>query len=199
MSQPDDDDSPTESTIWYLELTERGDAPAVAPPNPDVEIVRAELASPAFGRFLYTAVGGDHFWVDRLPWTWGEWEEWLGQPGLENWVAWLRGNPVGYTELHADAGGDGDVEISSFGIMPAFRGVGLGRHLLSVTLQKAWTIAERWPGLPPARRLWLHTCSFDSPAAMRTYRSQGLRVYDEETVEVALPREPPGPWPGALR
>ena len=182
MSQPDDADRRTESTVWYLELTERRVLPPVPPADPRLEIVRAELPSPEFGRFLYTAVGGDHFWIDRLPWTRQDWEERLNQRGLENWVAWICGTPVGYAELRAEP--DGDVEISSFGLMPAFRGRGLSRHLLTFALEKAWTVAERWPEFPSARRVWLHTCSFDSPAALHVYRSQGLTVYKVETTIV---------------
>jgi hypothetical protein len=83
-----------------------------------MEIVRAELPSPELSRYLYTAVGGDFFWVDRLPWTWQRWSDWLTQPGVETWVAWVRGTPAGYAELHAQAAGQ--VELAYLGLLSSF-------------------------------------------------------------------------------
>src|SRR5690606_24464574 len=86
-------------TTWYLEQTHPDDLRPARPPAQDVRIVRAEIPSPEFSRFLYTAVGGDWRWTDRLPWSWRQWKEWLDRPGTETWVAWLRGTPAGYVEL----------------------------------------------------------------------------------------------------
>jgi len=185
----------TPSSVWYLEQTRQ------APPRPrktvalPVEIVRAQLPSPELSRFLYTSVGGDLFWVDRLPWSWQKWYDWLTQPGVETWIAWVRGTPAGYAELHAQPAGH--VEITSFGLLPCFTGQGLGAHLLAFALDQAWTIAQRWPDQSPTNRVWLHTCSLDSPHALHTYQSQGLCVYDVKTEIVYLPVTSPGPWPGA--
>jgi GNAT superfamily N-acetyltransferase len=187
----------TPSIVWYLEQASR---PVPRPANVldvPVQIVRAELPSPELSRFLYTGVGGDWFWVDRLPWTWQQWYEWLAQPGVETWVAWVRGTPAGYAELHAQPAGQ--VELTSFGLLPSFTGQGLGQHLLTVALDHAWTIAQRWPGQQPTTRVWLHTCSHDSPSALPMYQSHGLRIYRTQTQTVHLPAKPAGPWPGAHR
>lgn len=187
----------TSSTVWYLEQTSPAGPGTTEGSDPPLQIVRAELPSPELSRFLYTAVGGDLFWVDRLPWTWHRWYDWLTRPGIETWVAWVRGTPAGYAELHAQPAGH--VELTCFGLLPTFTGRGLGGHLLTVALDHAWTIAQRWPGRQPTTRVWLHTCSQDSPSALPTYRSHGLRVYRTETQTVHLPTEPAGPWPGARR
>src|SRR5262249_20357512 len=187
----------TPSTIWYLEQTCRTSPPPAKPLELPVDIVRAELPSLVLSRFLYTAVGCDLFWVDRLPWTWQQLYDWLTQPGVETWVAWIRGTPAGYIELHAQPAGQ--VELTYFGLLPSFTGQGLGSHLLTVALDQAWTIANRWPDQQPTTRVWLHTCSQDSPLALPTYQSQGLRIYHTETKTVHLPTEPIGPWPGARR
>jgi GNAT superfamily N-acetyltransferase len=185
----------TPSTVWYLEQTRRSQPRPAKALDVPVEIVRAELPSPELSRYLYTAVGGDFFWVDRLPWTWQRWSDWLTQPGVETWVAWVRGTPAGYAELHAQAAGQ--VELAYLGLLPSFTGKGLGRRLLTFALDQAWTINQRWPGQPPTNRVWLHTCSLDSPHAMHTYQTQELRLYRVETEIVHLPATPPGPWPGA--
>ncbi|RGA00821.1 GNAT family N-acetyltransferase [Microbispora triticiradicis] len=184
-------------TTWYLEQTSPSDLRPGRTPALPAEIVRAEVPSPEFGRFLYTAVGGDWQWTNRLPWTWKQWKDWLDRPGVENWVAWTRGTPAGYAELVARDGGA--VEIASFGLLPYAMGQGLGGWLLGEAAARAWDIASRWPGLEPTRRVWLHTCSLDGPAALANYRARGFRVYDEKLNEPGDEDEgeTPGPWRGA--
>ncbi|MFJ2032675.1 GNAT family N-acetyltransferase [Streptosporangium sp. NPDC087985] len=183
-------------TTWYLEQTSRSDLLAAKPPELEVDIVRAEVVSPEFSRFLNTAVGGDWHWTERLPWTWQQWEDWL-DGGVETWVAYHRGTPAGYVELLPDD--DGAVEIAYFGLLPWAVGKGVGGKLLEVGTARAWDLAERQPDRKPTRRVWLHTCSLDSPAALANYRSRGFRVFDsrlnvpEDTYEGPTP----GPWPGA--
>ena len=86
-------------------------------------------------------------------------------------------------------GGETQVEILSFGLLPQFRGAGVGGWLLTEALRRAWALGPR--------RLWVHTCSLDGPAALPNYRARGLTVYEERTAEKTLPAQPPGPWPGA--
>ncbi|MFF9787539.1 Acetyltransferases [Streptomyces sp. SceaMP-e96] len=183
-------------TTWHLEQTSPADlSPAQAPPaEQDVRIVRSEIPSPEFSRFLYTAVGGDIAWTDRLTWPYAQWAEFLGRPGVETWVAYERGTPAGFIELAGEA--DGSVEITYFGLVPAFRGRRIGGHLLAYGIERAWDLAERWPGRAPTKRVWLHTCSKDGPHAMANYQRRGFRLYDTGiTEEDGIPA--PGPWPGA--
>ena len=140
-----------------------------------VPVTRAEVVSPELNRYLYTAVGGDWLWTDRLGWTWQQWHDWLDRPGVETWLALERGTPAGYAELDGTYD-DGEVEIAYFGVLPAFTGRGLGGHLLTEAIRRAWTLADRWP-LPPTRRVWVHTCSNDGPAALANYRARGLRTF----------------------
>ncbi|WP_049565107.1 GNAT family N-acetyltransferase [Streptomyces sp. SBT349] len=184
-------------TTWWLEQTSPGDlSPAVrapeAPPLPAP--VRSGVPSPEFSRFLYTAVGGDVTWTDRLPWDHARWLAFLARPGVETWVAYERGTPAGFVEL--DGHDEGTVEISYFGLLPAFRGRGLGGHLLSFGTERAWDLGERWRGRAATRRVWVHTCTKDGPHALANYRRRGFRLFDT-TVEDEPAAEAPGPWPGA--
>ncbi|WP_371655331.1 MULTISPECIES: GNAT family N-acetyltransferase [unclassified Streptomyces] len=181
-------------TTWSLEQTSPGDLRPAAEPAGDVRIVRAAVPSPEFSRFLYTAVGGDIRWIDRLSWSYAQWQEFLAKPGVETWVAYENGTPAGYVEL--DAQDEGAVEIVYFGLIPAFRGHRIGGHLLSYGIARAWDLAERWPDRPATKRVWLHTCSLDGEHAMDNYLRRGFRLFDtkvEEQAEVAAP----GAWPGA--
>ncbi|MER5513549.1 GNAT family N-acetyltransferase [Streptomyces sp. NPDC002763] len=182
-------------TTWYLEQTSPADLlPAAAPDGDAVRIVRAEVPSPEFSRFLYASVGGDITWTDRLSWSHARWQEYLERPGTETWVAYDRGTPAGYIELAPED--DGGVEIAYFGLVPAFRGRRIGGHLLSYGAARAWDLAERWDGRPPTKRVWVHTCSLDGEHAMANYQRRGFQLFDTKTEEEpAVPA--PGPWPGA--
>ena len=182
-------------TTWSLEQTSPDDLrPAVAPGGDDIRIVRAEVPSPEFSRFLYASVGGDIQWIDRLSLTYAQWEEILQRPGVETWVAYDRGTPAGYVEL--DPQDDGTVEIMYFGLIPAFRGRRIGGHLLSYGVRRAWDLAERWPERAETKRVWLHTCSKDGPHAMDNYLRRGFRLFDTKT-EDEEDAPTPGPWTGA--
>ncbi|MET7761010.1 GNAT family N-acetyltransferase [Streptomyces sp. NPDC005336] len=168
-------------TTWSLEQTSPSDLGPAREPDAGagVAVVRAEVPSPEFSRFLYTAVGSDVSWTDRLAWSRERWEEFLARPGVETWVAYERGTPAGYIELESQD--EGVVEIVYFGLLPAFRGRRIGGHLLTWGTRRAWDLAERRPGLPPTKRVWVHTCSKDGPHALDNYRRRGFRVFDVTT------------------
>ncbi len=132
-------------TTWYLEQTSPEDLRPSPAPGGDLRIERAGVPSPEFSRFLYTAVGGDLCWVDRLGLTYAQWREILERPGAETWVAYVQGTPAGYVELKPHDPDGGVVEIIYFGLLPAFRGRGIGGHLLSYGTARAWDL-----GGPPA-------------------------------------------------
>ncbi|MCA1219030.1 GNAT family N-acetyltransferase [Streptomyces sp. 8L] len=182
-------------TTWSLRQTSPADLRPARGPVAGVRIVRAEVPSPEFSRFLYTAVGGDVRWTDRLGLGYEQWAALLAALVVETWVAYENGTPAGYAELAA--GADGAVEIVYFGLLPAFRGRRIGGHLLTCATARAWDLGERWPELSATRTVWLHTCSKDGPHAMGNYLRRGFTVFDTK-----VGQEPdvlsPGPWPGAL-
>ncbi|MCT2590906.1 GNAT family N-acetyltransferase [Streptomyces sp. N2-109] len=185
-------------TTWWLEQTSPDDLRLAHMPDASsgIRIVRAETASPEFSRFLYSSVGQDVTWTDRLGWTYGQWQDFLGRPAVETWVAYAHGTPAGFIELEGHDGGA--VEISYFGLLPAFRGRRIGGHLLSYGTERAWDMGERRPGdREPTRRVWVHTCSKDGPHALGNYQRRGFRVYDTRTEDENFVPSP-GPWPGAM-
>jgi GNAT superfamily N-acetyltransferase len=175
-------------TTWFLQMTDPAQLARAPEPDPDLQVVQAELPSPELSRMLYTAVGSDWQWTDRLAWTWGQWYDRLEREEVETWVAWVRGTPAGYAELERD---DDAVEIASFGLLPDFVGRGLGKRLLDAAVRRAWALGPR--------RVWLHTCSLDGPAALPNYQARGFELYDERTGAVEVPDLRLQPWPGAAR
>jgi GNAT superfamily N-acetyltransferase len=185
-------------TTTYLEQTSPTDLLPAGAPVDAGPVTRVDEVAPEFCRFLYTAVGGDWYWIERLPWTLAEWTAWLARPGAETWVLWQRGAPAGFVELDAQPGPRAtQVEIAYFGLLPAYIGRGLGGHLLTTGIGNAWSLAGRWPALPPVDRVWVHTCTLDGEYALTNYQARGLRAYRKSESEPVLPPGPPGPWPGA--
>jgi len=176
-------------TVFHLEMVDPAKLrPSTATPA-GLEIIEARLPSPEFGRFLYTAVGGDWQWRDRLTWDYARWMRTIGQPGYETWVAYLYGTPAGYYELEPQEGDS--VEICYFGLLPQFIGKGVGGRLLTHAIARGWAKG--------ARRVWVHTCSLDHPLALTNYQARGLTLFKQETVLVLPLGETPGAWPGANR
>jgi ribosomal protein S18 acetylase RimI-like enzyme len=175
-------------TTWYLEMTDPAQVAPAPEPDPELDVRAVDVPAPELARMLYASVGGDWYWLERLTWSWSRWHEHLARPEVETWVGRVRGAPAGYAELER---ADDAVELTCFGLLPAFIGRGLGPRLLDLVVRRAWELGPR--------RVWVHTCSLDGPAALRTYRRRGFSVYDERTRRKSLPDGPPEPWPGADR
>lgn len=173
-------------TTWYLEMRAPQMLRPARVPQPEPLLMRAQLPLPMLNRFLYTAVGGHWFWRDRLNWSYARWQAWLDRPELQTWVLYVQGTPAGYIELERQA--QDDVEIAYFGLMREFTGQGHGGHLLTRGIEQAWAMA--------ARRVWVHTCSLDGPAALANYEARGMQRYHQEVHVVERPEQADGPWPG---
>jgi ribosomal protein S18 acetylase RimI-like enzyme len=158
----------------YLEMTAPSDLHPARSPDGGARVERVDGCPASFFRYLYVEVGRAYHWVDRLGWTDDEIRRHLADPAISLWLFTVRAAPAGYFELKA--GADGSVEIAYFGLLPEFIGRGYGKHLLTEAVERAWAL--------DARRVWLHTCSLDDPAALPNYRARGFRPYREETYSV---------------
>ena len=156
-------------TTWFLEMTSPEQLRAARPVE-GFEVRALAKPDPALSRGLYDRVGEPWQWTDRLGWGIARWGAHLGQPGVSTAVGYLEGEEVGYAELVRE--GD-NVEIASFGLLPGYEGRGLGGALLAAVTQAAWDGG--------VQRVWLHTCSLDSPAALPSYERRGFRRYEERT------------------
>ena len=168
--------------MTYLQQTT---ADQLRPADPvDLTITRVFPAEPTFNERMYREIGSDWKWGDRLDWSQGRWDSYCSDPCVSTLRARLGDEVVGYAELRMSpcdpaespsAAGpsapDGvDVEIVYFGILPAFAGGGLGGWFLSEVCRIAWNVSG-------CRRVWLHTCDDDSPAAIPNYLARGFVEY----------------------
>lgn len=130
----------------------------------DVHVNRVSGCPPSFFRYLYETVGRPYGWVDRLAWTDDEIARHLADPAVSLWVMTVTNAPAGYFELREEGGRS--IELAYFGLLPEFTGRGLGAHLLSVAVERAFELG--------AERVWLHTCTKDHPAALPNYLKRGF-------------------------
>jgi ribosomal protein S18 acetylase RimI-like enzyme len=159
----------------FLHMTDPSALEGAPAPEPGAVVRQLPDASPALWRRLYTEVGRDYHWVDRLGWSDDEVRSYLSSPHLDLWVLEVDGETAGYFELRRDAAG-ADVEIAYFGLLPAFVGRGLGKFLLTRAVEEAWAGG--------ATRVWLHTSSLDHSSALPNYLARGFAIWKQETYEV---------------
>lgn len=157
-------------TRRYLEMSSPSEFRPSPEPREPVTMARQDPPDPEVNRRLYVSVGQNWRWVDRLVWTDDQWTTYVHAPDLETWVMSVNSAPAGYFELEVPR--DRRAQIVYFGLLPDFIGRGLGGHLLTCAVRRAWDAG--------ASRVWLHTSSLDHPNALANYLARGFRVYETE-------------------
>jgi len=160
-------------TVFYLELVRPGRVPAIKAPKPPVIVRRIQAPRPELNRLFYLTIGRNWHWVDRSNWSIEDWRKLIERQDYETWIAYRSTTAVGYFEL--DFQDCQNPEIVYLGVMPGFDGQGLGQYLLQKAVRRVWRQG--------ARRVWLHTCSHDHPAALHIYQKNGFRIIRQEIVE----------------
>ena len=168
---------PVSATLmtWYLEMTDAAQfRPAWVDSPSALAITRWPAPDVAEYRALYSAVGEALRWRDRLIMPDNDLRAALESPDCSVWVLTVNGAQAGYFELARQ--GD-STELAYFGLTPPFYGRGLGKHLLSAAIRQAWDDG--------AKRVWVHTCNLDAPAALDNYQKRGFVIY--QTIEEPMP------------
>ena len=150
----------------------------VAPPSP-LPLVPLPDPSPVAYRALFAAVGGPWLWFSRLVMSDAELASIIGHSDVELFV--VRdgsGGDVGMLEL--DFRQAGECELAYLGLIPALAGQGHGRWLMAQAVNKAWR--------PAVRRVHVHTCTLDHPAALGAYRRAGFTPFKRAIERFADPR-----------
>ena len=159
-------EEPREKITYVLEMQDRGQLRPRYSQQPDLQVRPVGIPCPAYNRFFYIMVGMPYRWGGRHHWGDAEWSAYVERPELETWVAYRAETPAGYAELERQE--NGSVRIECFGLLPQFVGQGLGGHLLSVAVARAWEMGATY--------VWLTTCSHDHPHARANYEARGFRL-----------------------
>lgn len=188
---PDWQSGAVSTQVIHLEMRERPDRPKATPPEIGRTVALERMAVPTvhFYRYLYNGVGGDWFWVARRLMDEATLAKTLARPGAEYHLLRVDGEPAGYCELERSADGR-ETELSYFGLLPDFIGIGLGRYFINAAIDLAWA--------PETERVWVHTCDLDHPRALGNYMQAGFVPFARETEILPDPRDagfasPPGP------
>jgi GNAT superfamily N-acetyltransferase len=158
-------------TTYTLEMRSPGDLRPVRASLPGLRIERMQISLPELNKFFHTVIGHAYRWSGRRDWTKEDWYAHANRDEMETWVAYVAGTPAGYFEI--EKGSEGDVHIVNFGLLPQFIGRGLGGHLLTRAVERAWD----WG----ATRVWVSTCSHDHSHALQNYLARGFQI--RETTE----------------
>lgn len=160
-----------ESIVTSLEMRERPTSPTPPVPAERIAILRAENPTIPFYRFLYNTIGAPWRWWERRVMNDDALAEIILDPKVEVYVLYVRGVPAGMCEL--DGRTDNSIEITYFGLMDDFIGLGLGGYFLR------WGVDQAWSHDPD--RVWVHTCTEDHSAALPNYQKVGFQPYQQHT------------------
>jgi GNAT superfamily N-acetyltransferase len=162
--------------VTHLEMTAR------SLPRPDPvgawSLRRVDVPALDWFRDLYGRVGQPWLWISKIRMPDAELAGIIQSPLMEVYALSHAGRDEGLVEL--DFRQPGQCEIVSFGVTEKCFGTGAGRWLMNRALEIAWSRS--------LKRVWLHTCTFDHPAALVFYQRSGFRPFRRQVEVVNDPR-----------
>lgn len=165
------------TVVTSLSMTSRPDLrPETATPAWDFE--RVLNPQPDAYRAIYKNVGEDWLWFSRLAMTDDGLNEIIHSPDVE--IYHLRGHNGGEGLLELDFRQPGSCELAFFGLSSPLIGGPVGRWLMNRAIERAWA--------RPIERFWVHTCTFDHPAALDFYRRSGFEPFSRQVEIFQDPR-----------
>jgi GNAT superfamily N-acetyltransferase len=167
---------PTElgAVVTYLAMTE---PPRPRPlPTAPFRLERWHDVEPAKYRLLFERIGGPWLWYSRLAMSDRQLAEAVAELHVVVDPARIE---VGMIEL--DFRDPEKCLIRFLGLIPELAGQGHGRWLLAQTLALAWR-----KGI---KRVEVHTCTLDHPAALPAYLRAGFKAYRRAFESFPDPRQ----------
>ncbi len=116
-------------------------------------------------RIWFRQVGENLMWFSRIIMPDEKLNAILSHPDVESFALMQGDEFCGLLEL--DFRSAPECELAFFGLIPEKLGAGLGRALLDEALRRAFA--------RPITRLFVHTCTFDHPAALPFYIRSGFK------------------------
>jgi GNAT superfamily N-acetyltransferase len=150
----------------------------------DLTLVPVFGMSTADYRDHFKAVGQNLMWQSRLMMAEEKLRSVLDSPAIDSYVFQRGDQMLGLLELNFED--KANCELAFFGLVPEAVGFGLGRMLMDEAIRRSFS--------KPTERLWLHTCTFDHPAALPFYLRSGftpyarmVEVHDDPRLQNKLP------------
>ncbi|WP_199880243.1 GNAT family N-acetyltransferase [Flammeovirga pacifica] len=123
---------------------------------------------------VYRAVGDAWGWTGSTLLETAILEERIHSKNRLFYLLQLEGETAGFIEYVI--GDDASAEVLYFGLTPKFIGKKLGLPFLSKTMKTLFDTFD-------LNKIWLHTCEYDHPSAIKNYEKVGFEVIKEELVE----------------
>lgn len=176
MSYEPVDDRDLVAVVTFLEMRER---PVLQVPTSSLSLRRIENPDSDEYRQLFRKIGSPWLWYSRLIMDDDGLAGIIQDPKVELYVVIDEvGTDIGIVEL--DFRDAGECELAFIGLLPELAGRGHGRWLLTETLRLAWR-----DGI---KRVHVHTCTLDHPAALSAYRSAGFVAFKRAIERFPDPR-----------
>jgi GNAT superfamily N-acetyltransferase len=157
--------------VTYLEMTGVEQLRA-GRETPGMVLEPVENTSPLI-RDTQERIAAPYGWLS-LSWSDDLWRHWLDTPLVQRWIVRHGSAVAGLVELEAQR--KGQVELTTFGLVPEFVGRGLGGHALTMATLLAWNLEP--VDESAVRRVWLHTSNRDHPNALPNYLRRGFQIFD---------------------
>lgn len=154
--------------VSYMEMRAPPARPPLSAPIAEA-VVACEMLPVADYLALYGAVGEPVRWDERSRLPRQALRALLADPATHVYTMRLEGQAIGLCEFVGV--GRPEIELTNFGLVPAFQGRGLGPYLLDFALRSVWASGPR--------RIWLHTDTYDHPKARQTYERAGFALFDQ--------------------
>ena len=164
------------TVVTHLEMTERPALPR--DPQGAWSLRRVQAPDLDWYRDLYHHIGEEWLWFSRLQMSDVELAAIVQSPLVEVYAMEHDGRDEGLLEL--DFRNLGHCELVFFGVTAKLIGSGAGRWLMNRALERAWSRA--------VKRVWVHTCTIDHPAALAFYQRSGFRPFRRQIEIVDDPR-----------
>lgn len=134
----------------------------------NVKIEKVKNLNLDFYKKIFKLIGEKWGWTGRLVLSENELKMKLEKAII--YILYYKNEIAGFIEFEKDKN---DLEIIYFGLSHDYIGKGLGKNFLNYSIKKVWS-EEKF------ERLWLHTCEYDHPRAVKVYKSVGFEIYKEK-------------------
>ncbi len=164
------------AVVTFLEMRK---APDFQIPASSLSLRRIQHPEVDEYRRLFRRIGRQWLWFSRLVMSDEDLAAIIQDPAVDLYVIIDEvGTDIGMIEL--DFREAGQCELAFIGLLPELAGLGHGRWLTAETLRLAWR--------EDVRRVHVHTCTLDHPAALPSYRHAGFRAYKRAIERFPDPR-----------
>jgi GNAT superfamily N-acetyltransferase len=175
MSLEDISNGELAAVVTFLEMLE--------PPQfdiPESTLRLRRVAEPTLDQYraLFRKIGAPWLWFSRLALSDTDLAAIIGHPEVHLYEVAAVEAVVGMLEL--DFREPGQCELAFVGLVPELSGQGHGRWLLAHAVRLAWRDG--------VKRVHVHTCTLDHPAAVAAYRRAGFVPYKRAIERFTDPR-----------